>query len=162
MKSAKSSHSPSLDIFKVCASFIINHFPIFSFLSLTNSQGNFHLNELLTDSQVRRRKKKQLDYQLTEYPIKIQSRSSSRKVPSSKTKYRSVGPPILSNPNRSVAMICTRKKTTWKVYNAALLKSKQKNCGFSSKRIYRFLFDVPLISIRDDCSVKMKISLKRC
>lgn len=159
MKSAKSSHSPSLDIFKVCASFIINYFPIFSFLSLTNSQGNFHLNERI--ARLEEEKKKQLDYQLTEYPIKIQSRSSSRKVPSSKTKYRSVGPPILSNPNRSVAMICTRKKTTWKVYNAALLKSKQKNCGFSSKRIYRFLFDVPLISIRDDCSVKMKISLKR-
>lgn len=97
------------------------------------------MRSILTD---RRRleeeeEKKQLDYQSTEYPIKIQSRSSPRKVPvpSSKTKYRSVGPPILSNPNRSVAMIRTRKKTTWKVYRAALLKSKQKNCGFSSKRI---------------------------
>ena len=107
----------------------------------------------------KKKKKKQLDHQ----SIRLRSsrEGTPRKVPvrSSKTKYRSVGPPIPSNPNRSVAMICTRKKTTWKVYQrAALLKSKQKNCGFSSTRITDSLFDVPLISIHDDFSVKMKSS----
>ena len=100
--------------------------------------------------------------QLTEYPIKIQSRSfPGGLLLRRKKKYRSVGPSILSNPNRPVATIRTEESPLGWFANRRS-KVQTKNRGLYQTEL-RTLAVLLFINIRgnDNASVKMETSLVR-